>query len=117
MIQLQVFNTLSADFEQQLALGAITVTLRLTWNSRSEFWMLSVVDANDRRVYAVKLVPNYLLLRQHKALFPLVGDILLVREDPQAGEYPTFENLGTAFNLYFLNEEEVLQWEDTNGLG
>lgn len=117
MIQLQVFNTLSADFEQGLTLGGMAIQLRLIWNVRSEFWMLRVSNQDGVQVASVKLVPNYLLLRQHKALFPLAGDLLLVREDPQASEFPTFEGLGKTFNLYFLDDEEVIQWENTNGLG
>lgn len=117
MIQLQVFNTLSADFSQSITLGTTVVDLRLMWNVRSGFWMLRVTDANEKMVAAVKLVPNFLLLRQHKALFPMPGDLLLVREDPFAPEFPTFESLGTAFNLYFLDEDEVAEWENTNGLG
>lgn len=117
MIQLQAFNTLSSDFSQSLTLGTIVVKIRLVWNIRSGFWTMSVIDANENHVAGIKLVPNYLLLRHHRALLPVPGDLILIRENPYAQEFPTFENLGSAFNLYFLDEDEVIEWEDTNGLG
>lgn len=117
MMQLQMFNTMSADFTQTVTLGTVPVQMRLVWNVRSSLWAMWITDAEERTLATVALVPNMLLLRQSKAQFPLPGDLLLVRERPDAGAYPTFANLGVDFNLYYLTEEEALTWEDLNGLG
>ena len=117
MIALPIFNNVSSDFIQVVTLGTTMTIVRLTWNVRSEFWNMRVSDANDNALATVKLVPYWPLLRQHKGLFPFSGDLMLVRENPGASEFPTFESLGSDFGLYYLTEEEVLAWEDANGLG
>lgn len=117
MMQLPVFNSMSSDFTQTITLGTVPVRIRMVWNVRSELWVMRLEDADDHALAAITLVVGTLLLRQTKAQFPIPGDLLLVRERADAGDYPTFENLGSDFNLYYLTEDEVLTWEDTNGLG
>lgn len=117
MIQLQVFNDLSSDFEQTVTLDSYAVTLRIMWNVRSQFWEMRVTNANEDMVSGIKMVPNWPLLNQHKALMPIPGDFLLIREDPYAGEFPTFDNLGSLFNLYYLDADEVATWKALNGVG
>ena len=116
MILIPVFNDSATDFEQTITLGAQEIKLRIAWNTRSGFWFLDIDDQQGHTIYSRKLVPIIPVLRHHRALVPIEGDFVLMPEDTAADEYPTFEGLGKTHNLYWLDADEITQWEAYLGI-
>lgn len=111
MIQVPTFNDTASDFEQTITLGPQELLIRLAWNTRSSFWFMDVDDQRGNVIYSRKLCPGLPIFYSHRALMPIVGDFVLMREDDTAPEYPTFEGLGTTHNLYWLDQDELAEWE------
>ena len=88
MIQIPAFNATNADFEQDIDLDNITVTIRMTYNSRSSYWKVDFITENCS-LLGIKCVRNYPLTQQHKAIFPcLPGDFLIQPlNDDLSGDY------------------------------
>lgn len=116
MIQIPTFNSTSADFDQTITLGAQELLIRLSWNSRAQFWFMDLDDQQGHVVRSRKLVPLTPLFRSHRALMPIIGDFVLMFESDAAPEYPTFEGLGTTHTLNWLDATELVQWETALGI-
>ena len=116
MIQIPAFNATSADFEQTITLGSQELSIRLAWNSRSEFWYMDLDDQRGHVVRSRKLVPLLPIFRSHKALMPIIGDFVLMPESDDAPEYPTFDGFGTTHTLNWLDATELALWEAALGL-
>ena len=109
-------QTQSADFSFEIELNLQLVSLHIQWNSRSEFFHLNFTDTEGSRLTSIKLVPNWALLRNHKALIDFSGDFIILKDDPSLTDTIEYDNLGNGYNMYYLTEEEVSTWESTNGL-
>lgn len=116
MIQIPVFNDSASDFEQTITLGTQEIVLRIAWNSRSQFWFMDLDDQQGNVVYSRKLVPILPILYSHRASIPIAGDFVLLPEDTPGPEYPTFEGLGKTHNLYWLDADELVEWEVALGI-
>ncbi len=119
MTEISIYQSISSNFEQEIILGDRLVSITLTWNVRSNSWYLFLTDIekNDS-IAGIKLVPNWLILRQYKSFLPdFDGDFLIIKEDPNAGDRLTYDNLGVGYKLYWVNSTEAEDWEDENGLG
>lgn len=108
MIQIPVFNTTAATFEQTITLGDQTLQITLSWNGRGGHWYMDLHTADGTALLlGRKLVPVLPVCFSHRALVPIKGDFVLLQESASASEYPTFDGLGTTHNLYWLDDTEV----------
>jgi len=116
MLQIPTFQNKSSNFKQEIQLGDRLVELTIVWNSRSESWYITVVDG-EFTLTGIKLVPDWLLLRQYHSFLPeLEGDILVSKENLDVEDRITYENLNNGWTLNYITAEEAEQWEDDNGL-
>ena len=116
MIRVPSSALTSSDFEQKITFEEQELVIRLSWNSRSEFWFMDIDDQKGHILSSRKLVPFFPLVGKHKALMPIAGELWLLPEQDVAPEYPTFEGLGVTHNLYWLNNDENRQMQRALGL-
>lgn len=116
MIQIPVFNPAESDWDERISLGGQELLLRIQWNGRAGFWFMDCDDQQGHVIYSRKLVPLLPIYRSHRALLPIVGDFVLIPEAQGVPEYPDFNGLGVTHNLYWLNADELIAWEDSLGI-
>ena len=115
MDKIPTFQEKSSNFQFNILLGNQVWTLIFIYNARSESWYLNITDGTYI-LYGIKLVVDWLLLRQYKALIPnFEGDLLLVKTDDNAEDYLTYENLNDGWELNYVSEDEATEWEVENG--
>jgi len=115
-VQLPVFQTQSADFEYTIELDNINTLVRLTYNVRSGFWKMNL-SVNGNTLYNIKLVKNFPLLKQNKALFPyLPGDFFVLKISDESEEDFNYDNFGTVWGLVYVTAAEYEAWREANGL-
>lgn len=119
MIEIPVanFKEKSADFELNIDLENINTTIRLTYNTRVDYWFATFTTPN-KTLKGIKLVTEYLLLDQLKPLiFDLPGDFIVSRID---NDYSIpvldYENFGGDWAFYYLTEDEVTAWKAERNL-
>ncbi len=106
---------ISGDQQFEVKLGAALVTIRMTWNVLSQFWFMTITKG-DIGLRSLKCVPTWPLLRQHRAISPIVGDIMVMRAEATKSDQIAFSDLGTRWKLVYFTEEEIQAWEVENGL-
>lgn len=116
MIQIPTFNKTDGDWEQKISLGNQEIIVRIQWNPRAQAWFIDLDDQNGHSIVSRRLAPLFPVCYSHRALFPITGDFVLMPEVSPAPEYPTFDGLGTTHNLYWLDADELTQWESDLGL-
>lgn len=85
----------------QITLAGVAYTLRVVWNVPNDSWVLDVLDAGgDPVLCGVPLVTGADLLEQFNYLG--IGGGLVVQTASNTDAVPTFANLGTDGNLYFV---------------
>lgn len=110
------FKNQSADFEQIIDLEEVTVTIRLTYNTRVDYWFASfITDTNE--ILGVKLVQSGLLINQYKASTNIKGDFIVSRVANDL-EIPdlSYENFGVDWAFLYLTEEEVEAYKEENNI-
>jgi len=117
MINLPMFQNDSTDFQYSIDLDNVSVQLRFTYNVRSGYFRMNIATENYS-LYGLKMVPDYPLLDNHKALFPeLLGDIIITQVNRLDEQIDcTFDNLGTDFKVYYYNADELASWKANNGI-
>lgn len=104
------FQTTSARYILEAELATEVFRLRFTWNQRESSWYMDILDIDDNNIMlGVKLVANYQLLLQYKAMAELPkGDFIMMdlESSPQTGPV-TFDNYGTRYQLIFFSNEEL----------
>ena len=117
MIRIPTYQDKSSKFRQEILLGGRTLELALRWNSRTECWFMDIKDLiSSDMVSAIKVVPNWLLLRMYKSELPeLRGDFIAKAVNTEVAEI-TYDNLNKDFVLFFLTEAEAFSWEVDNGV-
>lgn len=93
------------------------ISLRLVWNTRSSFWEVTV-SSELGELGMLKLQPKYPLLYEHKALSPILGDIIaLPVTSNNTKPFTEYSALGDSWGLFWLSPEDLKSWEKANGLG
>ena len=105
----------SADQQFDVKLGEALVSVRLTWNVLSQFWFMTITKG-EIGLRSIKCVPTWPLLRQHRAIAPMQGDIMVMRAEASKSDQIAFSDLGTRWKLVYFTEEEIYAWEVENGL-
>jgi len=110
--QLPVFGSSSARYFYNISLDKEIFTLYFHWNSRESAWYMDIKqpDGDTTILAGIKLVPDYRLLKQYKAVEGIPkGDFILkdVQNKPD-DEQLTYENFGTRYVLLYYEEGEVI---------
>ncbi len=109
------FKDQSADFELSIDLEAVTVTIRLIYNTRVDRWF-GEFSTTSNSVKVVPLVTDYLILNNFKSNLPEIkGDFIIQRvnndfENPEL----SYDNFGTDWAFYYMTEAEVAVYKETN---
>ncbi len=96
------------------------MTLRLVWNTRASAWdvVVSTSGGTDGgEIGMLRLLPAYPLLREHKALSPIEGDIIALPLSANGTPLSEYGALGKDWGLFWLSPDDVAAWEGANGLG
>lgn len=119
MLQIKTWQDKSSDFTQVVTLGEYTVSIRLTWNVRSQYWMINEFEeqSSGRRLTGIKVVKSFPLFRPHKALLdPFEGSLICLRTNESVENEITYDNFGNGWDLFWMTSDEVEWWEESNGL-
>jgi hypothetical protein len=85
-------------------LSSVEYIMVVKWNTVSACWIMDLLDVNDAPVLTgIPLVTGADLLAQFEYLE--IGGQMIVQTDNLPYAVPTFENLGTTGNLYYLVED------------
>ena len=117
MIQIPTFQTLSADFQQTIDLELQLVTLRCIYNIRNDYFHLNFQDPDGVQLNGIKIVLNWPLLWQKKALINFSGDLMVIKDDASLTNEISYNTFGDGHNLYYLTPAELEYWLAENGVG
>ena len=98
-------------FEQQATLDGVTYTLKFRWNVRGEFWTMHVLDIEGVIAHRVGMVlrvnfPMDLYTRDPNRLPPGIFVAVDTAGDPDEGEDPNFDDLGSRVQIEYQNAED-----------
>jgi hypothetical protein len=121
MLEIPISQAISSDTTQAVELDGQLVTLRFVWNGLRRddgngYFFLTFTDQNGNPIRGIKIVPNWLLLKQYKGSTDFRGDFLVVRSEVEAENIITYDNFGVGWTFNYITELEVDQWEEANGL-
>lgn len=117
MILLPTFQTASSRFFYNIILESKVFILTFDWNARSENWFLTIeCKEENTKINNLKIILNYPLLSQHKAIFPsLKGDLLLQKIDNTSDDFG-YDNFLINYGLYYYTADEYNTWKVDNGI-
>ena len=110
MLEIPFNPSISADQKFQVLIPEqMVITLRLLWNGRASAWFMTV-SSDSGELGQFRLVERFPILREHKALSPIKGDIIIL----PLSEYSA---LGDSWGMFWISPEELAEWEAANALG
>ena len=110
MLEIPFNPSISADQKFQVLIPEqMVITLRLLWNSRASAWFMTI-SSDSGELGQFRLVERFPILREHKALSPIKGDIIVL----PLSEYSA---LGDSWGIFWISPEELAEWEAANALG
>ena len=117
MYEIPVYPDESADFTQVLDIESVSLTIRITYNIRNQYFKMRLTTENND-IDGLKCVINFPLIYPHNALFPELKGDFFIQQATNLNEVVAFDytNFGTTYKLYYYTEEEVLNWRDENGV-
>jgi len=114
--EIQIFKESSSDFTQRTIVENQILVVRIKYNVRNDSWFLNITTENYS-IQDLKLVINYPILYNHKALFPvLTGDLIIMPKVDNLVENLSYDNFGNDFGLFYIDASELTEWELTNGI-
>lgn len=115
MLKIPIFQDQSSDFTERVTIDDIEISLRFSWNTKSEYWMINTYKEieSERTINGIKVVLNYPLFYQF--LTSLSGQFLVLLQDFSLGVTITYDSLGNGHDLFYLSEEEFDVWKDVYG--
>ena len=91
----------SAQQQIQISLGGIVYTLTVKWNTVADCWVIDIANQNGVNIVTgIPLVTGCDLLGQYKYLN--LGGSLICQTDFDSAAVPTYQNLGSNSQLYFV---------------
>jgi hypothetical protein len=105
----QIPVTAYPAFTEFVVLDGIRYILTFTWNTRGEFWSLSVADANEEPIVSgIKLVVGYDLLEGFRSLSVPKGALIILGLAGNMARiaYDDFTN-SRALKLVYFTEAEL----------
>jgi len=119
MTEIPVYADVSARYSMEIVLNGLVYVLRFNWNSRDSAWYMDIVSNAGVDILAgVKLVPQYLLLKQYSMLTGMPsGDFWLwdTELNSQTSNL-SYDNFGSRYRLIFLTPAEVTDLEAYGGI-
>ena len=110
MLEIPFNASISADQKFQVLIPEqMVITLRLLWNGRASAWFVTV-SSDSGELGQFRLVERFPILREHRALSPIKGDIIVL----PLSEYSA---LGDSWGMFWISPEELAEWEAANALG
>jgi hypothetical protein len=104
-IEIPTYADKASRWKVNVDLSKVRYTLCVSYNSRQEAWMMSILDVNGKVLRGgIRLVPGVFFLEKHRASIPQLppGDLWLVDID---GKMNTAEvdrqNLSTRYALTY----------------
>ena len=95
---ISLFN--SPDFKQAVVLDGNNYILRIQWNTRTEFWSMSIYDSNETLLRAnIKLVQWYPLRAQYNNPDLPAGEFMLIDSSNEANLEIGRNDFGTGRNV------------------
>ena len=84
-----------------ITLAGVVYNVTFTWNTQSQNWILDIADQNNANILTgIPIITGSDLLEQYAYLN--FGGKLIAQTSGNAQAVPTYENLGTDGNLYFV---------------
>lgn len=116
-VVIPTFQTVSSKFVQEIVLDGQLFTVRIHWNSRAQYWLLSIADNAGHSLEGRRLVPNWPVTQQSHFLIPtLPGEILCLQTTENVEGIITYDNLNNGWNLFYLTRQEFREWEASYGI-
>lgn len=117
MIDLPLFQDISAKFTYTIEIEEEIYQFYFDWNVRSENWYLTITHLESGlKLSNIKIIPNFPLLKQRKALFDIMeGDLFLIKLN-DVSEMVDYDNIGVDYKLYYYTKDEFEDWLETYGL-
>lgn len=82
-------------------LNGVRYTLRVYWNDSAQCWLMDISDSSNNPILqSIPIVTGVNLLSQYAYLG--IGGRLIAQTTNDPTAVPTFANLGTTGNLYYL---------------
>lgn len=117
MLIIPSFSQDGPYYSEDVELNGKQYTIEMVWNSRTEYWHLSITHADSGSIRGIKVVPNWPLLKNHRAQIDFQGDLFVLPASVGVSEI-TYDGLDKDWYLCYMDEEEVQEWEDDiNGIG
>lgn len=115
MTEIPLYKDSSADFTQIIDLDNISVTIRLSFNIRNQYWRINL-ETENYELKGLKVVENFPLIYPHNALFPeLSGDFFIFKVSDTTDDF-TYDFFGTDYKLFYCDETELAYWREYNNL-
>ena len=101
-----VVPLISAPQTLSISLNGVIYNLTVTWNVPSQAWLLDIADTNGNNLLnGAPLVTGCDLLEQYA--YVGIGGSLYVLSSGDVTAMPTFLDLGTQSNLYFVTPQDI----------
>ena len=117
MEALPSYHGSSPSYDMSVDLNGNPYVVQMTWNSRTEYWHLSISDKLGGLISGIKVVPNWPLLKNHRGQITLDGELMVLptKEGLTTIEY---DGIGKDWLLLYMTEEDMTEWESyINGIG
>lgn len=119
LLVIPMFQDIASKFEQEMLLGNSNVVLKIYWVERAKAWFFDFrIPDTGEVVLGIRIIPQWPLLRQYKAVIPsFLGDLFVGKVDSNADDELTFENLNNeGWALYYITDDELEEWEASVGI-
>lgn len=84
-----------------ISLSGVQYQLTVRWNETNQSWIIDIADSNGNPILSgIPMVTGADLLEQFEYLD--IGGMLLAQTSSNTDAVPTFANLGSDGNLYFV---------------
>ena len=108
MFIVPTFQDVSSRYIIETELNNEVFRLLFDWNARAECWYMDIRNQDDENILTnIKLVPDYVLIRQYSNDDLPKGDFYVADQEDSDEKIITFDNFGIRFNLLFFTEEEL----------
>ena len=115
MLQIEVYPFISSDMSLSVLLENVQCSMRIKWNTQTQFWMINTYEEpdNDLVFHGLKIIPNYPFLFRYGPSFP--GELICLKIGADTEDEITYDNFGTGWGLFYLTEEEFDEWRVLSG--
>lgn len=110
MIRIPISTNGKARVSLSVNLKNTTVAIDFLWNERDGHWFMDLESVNGKN-YGVRMVSDSLLLAVRNNVTN-GGDFAILKDETANDEPLGFDNIGTTYGLYYLDEEDIEVFKD-----